>query len=168
MPMRFQVSRVNLIKRFDANILLVLLFLFSDSAFSDYNSSEICFALDKCINDNSVCILLQDVTGSRNVIHSEAYQDMEYQVDSLKKNIDNIVFFQLRKDASKFFNEIKPSSAIRTIFLTKNGVALVYDGIYVDDFSPIINYFSHNELSENLRPYIMEVKLTYKKGVCIQ
>lgn len=129
--------------------------------------SEICEAAPDCIGKGLLCVLVQVPRAQRKaVLSSDAFEDMESQVDALEARRHDVRYAVSFRDLSEFFSGLKSSERLRTVFLGNGGAALVFDGLFVDDPAPIELYFQSGTLPKMASEELTQVKLALRIESC--
>jgi hypothetical protein len=129
--------------RFPGQLLLTLLagVAACTPATGGRSASLACETISRCIA-GAICMIVQIPARDREVVlQSEAFEDMQAQAANSTARRKDFRIAVLFEDASRYLNGVDRSGAMRTIFVSGDGRALIVDDLYLDDHKPVEDYF---------------------------
>jgi len=129
--------------------------------------SPLCRALHECIDGSALCVLVQLPASQRQrVLASEAYADMESRLAALRSRRPDLHLVVQPRDLARSLGGVKPATELRTLWVSSQGRALLWPGLYVDDTTPVEQYFAAQRLPEVLQGYAQALTVQRKPGAC--
>jgi len=129
--------------------------------------AELCRALAACIDGAALCVLVQVPPGQRaRVLGSEAYADMESRLGALRSRHPDVRLVVQPHDLARTLGGVKAAAELRTLWVAAQGRALLMPGLYVDDTTPVEQYFSGPRLPEVLEGYAQPLVVQRRPGAC--
>jgi hypothetical protein len=100
------------------------------------------------------------------VSNSDAFEDMESQIEGLQAQRKDVRYVVTHKDLADVLGGLSNKNQVRTVFLGRDGMALLVDGLFVDDPAPVEYFFDKGKLPESARGAISILTLTLRSESC--
>jgi hypothetical protein len=129
--------------------------------------SPACHAIADCIDAGALCVLVQVPRREQATLAaSEAFGDMETQVGQLLARRSDVRYAVVTQDLSRLLAGLQAGAALRTVFLSRGGLALLNRGLYVDDPAPVEAYFATRIMPPSLQGILQPLTLARRPGAC--
>jgi hypothetical protein len=129
--------------------------------------SALCQALAACIDGAALCVLVQVPAGQRRrVLESEAWADMESRLAALRRQRADLRLVVRTQDLASTLSGVPPAAELRTLWVGAQGLALLSPGLYVDDPTPVDQYFASRRLPDVLQGYAQALAVRRQPGAC--
>lgn len=130
-------------------------------------ASPLCRALRACIEGTALCVLVQVPAGQRQrVMASEAYADMESRLEDLRARRPDVHLVVQTQDLARSLQGVAPVPQLRTLWVSSQGRALLWPGLFVDDTTPVEQYFAERRWPEVLQGHAQPLTVQRRPGAC--
>lgn len=139
----------------------------ASAASANAASSPLCRALRACIDGGALCVLVQVPARQRQrVLASEAYADMESRLAALRARRPQLHLVVQPQDLARSLGGVRPAAELRTLWVSSQGRALLWPGLFVDDTTPVEQYFHEQRLPEVMQGHAQALTVRRRPGAC--